>query len=226
MGPKRKQNNSGRRNQNRVSAKSAVRSVIEWRTFRPPVRQPTVNRSFVFPLTVFLGKLTTVATNWLIRVEDILTSVWKTIDMTYTWAPSTTVSIRSVMAYSVISGYDKTWVPSMTLVIFDPLTNAEVKSMAALGDIDDPPRLGYHFPAQAYGHLLHWDGVASTSAQVVGIQTTDVGVDLNLYFDVVIHLKKPFVPTEWDSPEPVLESTILVHRMGELLHDTRWSSQT
>lgn len=202
MGNKSKKK-SGSRTQTRT--RQNLERLWRFITFRAPARQPTLNSTITVPMTIGLSYLTTGSFNTAIRIEDVLKSFWKLATFNPTeWAPKTSVRVQKVLCYGLISKYDVTWAPSISFAIFDLVTGVEYKRVAAIGDVDDPPRLGWHLPDTMAANVFQWDGTAGTSTTVAGVTTGETGIEISVYVYCVFTLGNNDI-TQWHSLDETMQ---------------------
>lgn len=205
---------SRQRGRGRGHAKTSSKAVkalenknFKWATFVPPLRQPTVNTNFTLPITILVdhtfnggGKDRQVS---IVRVENIILRALAIVALPSKWRLQTRVRIFRVSLYGLLDDTSSaSWMlaPSMTVTIYDPITNVEVKQDAALGTLVTPPRLGFHFPSAVKQHALGWHtGVTGASNKVVGISTKN-DITVAAYFEVVLSIDEIITGTEvpWD----------------------------
>jgi len=205
-----KTGNGGRRGRGRggsgAGRRNVHRQIVASSRFtirRAPLRQPTVNRNFTFPLTVMVSHDFTAAGNYQFKLEHFIESIMSVVSMSASWNDHITISPHSCSAYGLIPEMDKQWDPSFTFWVFDPLTNVEVKSVAAIGRPSDPPRIEWDFPLEVSAHPFKWDGVAGTSPALCGITTKDI---VNIYVYLKCTVRICVMPTWSNSVVEAFES--------------------
>lgn len=184
----------------RTESTKAIKNQLKWKAFVPPLRQPSVNRNFTFPFVTHVGHAyPATATNVAFRVEDVILSIAKTVDMTSSWYPLIRIRPIACLAYGQIEKTDEL-VPAFTLVTFDPSSGSQGASRGVIGDIDDPARTGFHFPFNVQQQLLGWDGTAGTSAKLAGVTSTTEQY-VSTYWNVVVYIDSSFTASvDWHRP--------------------------
>jgi len=175
---------------------AAVKAVenrdLRWKLFRPPVRQPSVNRCFTFNFTTVNGHLFSgdgsTSVKVLFRVEDIIKAVAQTVGMSGDWYSNIKVRVQRFMAYGITSATTDL-IPVFSMTAYDPLTNEIAKIDGVQGDIDDPARTGVDLPTAISEHFLSWDGVTATSASVCAIVSSGKFYAA-VYWNIVVVISK------------------------------------
>jgi len=167
-------------------------------------------------MTVSITFLTTGPLNVRVRVEDLLKAFWKIGGFTPTdWNDKTTIRVNKILCYGLISKYDSTWTPAIAFAIFDPVIGEEYKRVAAIGDVDDPPRLGWQMPKIVAGKVFHWDGVVGSSAPVAGFTTSQTGLELTVYAYCVFTIGKRDI-VDWQDVDEVTSSSSRSSHFSEI----------
>lgn len=175
---------------------AAVKAVenrdLRWKLFRPPVRQPSVNRCFTFNFTTVNGHLFTgdgsTSVKVFFRVEDVIKAVAATVDMEAKWYTAIRIRIQRFMVYGITSATTDL-IPTFSITAYDPLTNDIAKETGVQGDIDDPARTGVDLPTAVSEHLFSWDNQPETSANLVAVTTRDKFY-VSVYWNIVVIISK------------------------------------
>lgn len=181
---------------------------LRFRVHRPPVRQPTVNRTFRFPFTCYVGHTFsgggTTSQTLEIRVEDVIKAAQSSVGLPANFASQITVSPQKVVVYGLIDAYDRSWSPVIEVQFYDPMTEGIVKCVAVEGDVDDPPRTGMDYPVVVSDHVFTWDGVATTSVTLLAVRTV-ADVYVATYITVVLTIARAgFVPVLGGDDHPIM----------------------
>jgi len=177
----------GRGNTSNAHIHKEISKECTMQVFKPPLRVPTVNAGFVFPLKISVGfhAVTPGTLSQTFRVEDLVLAVCKLVNLPSVFCTNIQLRILSAMSYATVDAFSAATkaVIAMTAQAIDPLTQIKGKKEGAFSEIDDPARIGFHFPISTRSTWFGWDGVSSTSAQFM-----EIGVDVDCYVNLVTEI--------------------------------------
>lgn len=160
-----------------------------FRITRPPRAQPIVSEEIVFTVTLLLSQNFPSGGSHKWLVEDLITEAKKLVAGPSTFDTFTGIKISTIKMYAVPIAVDSQWDPSFQFWMFNPITGANDKRVAAVGTFLDPPRIECHLPTSIRQTVFEWDGTQGTSASLVGIITSDK-IDVHAYFNCNVRIGK------------------------------------
>lgn len=127
------------------------------------------------------------------RVEDVISVVAETIGLQAqsSFVSMISIQISQIQAYAILDSITDPFAMPLNATWYDPENAVEIKRDAAIGDIDDPPRVGLHYPITVSDHMYNWDFTPGTSAPLVNVETTEKCY-ISGYFDIVVSISKQF----------------------------------
>jgi hypothetical protein len=138
------------------------------------------------------GATPTVYKEW--RVEDVINVVAETLGVSGI-DTTATVRIHQTQVYGLLDSASDPLAVVFNARWMDPVEQAAYKTVAAFGDIDDPPRVGVKYPSKVREALIGWDGVSATSPSFVQLKTTSKAAVVT-YVDCVITLSQAWTITQ------------------------------